>query len=429
MKKKKFFINFYFIFSLLILILTFYKSEVQWSGNIRDYYHKYYFLSFIFFFISFVYFYLNQINKKYFNIIFTSLLLGIYSFEIYISFIFKDNILEKSIKIYEKQNSKKFDTRTNTEILNDLITKNKKTTLVVKPFEFETIYSFAGISKYQTIFCNENGYRVIYDSDRYGFNNPDYEWDSSNIEYVLIGDSFVHGSCVDRPNDISSVLRNYSRKSVINLGFQGSGPLIELGILKEYFPSNAKKILWFYYEGNDLVDLNRELQSKLLLKYLNNDNFSQNLNLKQKVIDKKLAKLIDHKKNEKKISNSKIFLNKFKKILKLNSVREIILPKHEPGENFIKIMKNLKKFASANNSELYFVYLPEYSRYKYDLKNTSYNQIKLIVQNLDIKFIDIHKEVFIKKDNPLSLFPFGLPGHYNVQGYKEVSKKIYELTK
>ena len=145
--------------------------------------------------------------------------------------------------------------------------------------------------------------------------------------------------------------------------------------------------------------------------------------------DGDVSYIIVHKKNKKKISDSKIFLNKFKKILKLNSVREIILPKHEPGENFIKIMKNLKKFASANNSELYFVYLPEYSRYKYNLKNTSYNQIKLIIQNLDIKFIDIHKEVFIKKDNPLSLFPFGLPGHYNVQGYKEVSKKIYELTK
>ena len=29
---------------------------------------------------------------------------------------------------------------------------------------------------------NENGYWVIYKSDRYGFNNPDKLWDKDNIE-------------------------------------------------------------------------------------------------------------------------------------------------------------------------------------------------------------------------------------------------------
>ena len=52
---------------------------------------------------------------------------------------------------------------------------------------------------------------------RYGFNNPDTEWDKEEIEYLLIGDSFVHGACVNRPNDISSVLRNLSKAALINL--------------------------------------------------------------------------------------------------------------------------------------------------------------------------------------------------------------------
>ena len=59
----------------------------------------------------------------------------------------------------------------------------------------------------------KNGYYSIYESDRYGFNNPDDEWDVGEIEYLLVGDSFTHGACVNRPNDIASVLRSSFKKS------------------------------------------------------------------------------------------------------------------------------------------------------------------------------------------------------------------------
>ena len=65
------------------------------------------------------------------------------------------------------------------------------------------------ISDSKTINCNENGYYSIYKSDRFGFNNPDLEWDKKDIEYLLIGDSFVHGACVNRPYDIGSVFKSF----------------------------------------------------------------------------------------------------------------------------------------------------------------------------------------------------------------------------
>ena len=73
------------------------------------------------------------------------------------------------------------------------------------------------ISNVETIICNKNGYYFIYESDRFGFNNPDSEWDKKEIEYLLVGDSFTHGHCVNRPDDIASVLRTLSKKSVLNL--------------------------------------------------------------------------------------------------------------------------------------------------------------------------------------------------------------------
>ena len=96
---------------------------------------------------------------------------------------------------------------------------------------------------------------------------------------------------------------------------------------------------------------------------------------------------------------------------------------------FKKILQLTKEFTNKNNSKLYFVYLPGYSTYKENFKNTSYNLVKDIVTELRIPFIDIHKEVFEKEQNPLILFPFELIGHYNVEGYKKVTSTIYEFTK
>ena len=67
--------------------------------------------------------------------------------------------------------------------------------------------------------------------------------------------------------------------------------------------------------------------------------------------------------------------------------------------------------------------------YKKTYDNTNYNLVKEIVTELRIPFIDIHKEVFEKEKNPLKLFPFELPGHFNVDGYKKVAETIYKFTK
>ena len=87
-----------------------------------------------------------------------------------------------------------------------------------------------------------------------------------------------------------------------------------------------------------------------------------------------------------------------------------------------------KKLTNENNSELYFVYLPSYSRYKTKNSDTNYKQVIKIVNDLDIPIIDIHKKVFKRIEDPLSLFPFKLYGHYNVEGYRRVAETIFEYT-
>ena len=179
---------------------------------------------------------------------------------------------------------------------------------------------------------------------------------------------------------------------------------------------------------------------KILLKYLKDVNTIQNIKLKQNKIDiiaRKLIdeKLIENKKKEKNIKQEIVFF------LKLNTLRGVLnnyLPKEQHPNfktnkliinDFIKILSLTKNLSKRNNSQLYFVYLPEYDRYKINYDNTNYNLVKNIVNKLKIQFIDIHKEVFKKEQNPLKLFPFEQHVHYNIEGYKKVAETIYKFTK
>ena len=85
-------------------------------------------------------------------------------------------------------------------------------------------------------------------TDRFGFNNPDDEWDKK-IDILIVGDSFAQGACVNRPNDIASVIRKFSKKNVINIGVGGNGPLLEYATLREYLSPKVKNIFWLLASG------------------------------------------------------------------------------------------------------------------------------------------------------------------------------------
>ncbi len=93
-----------------------------------------------------------------------------------------------------------------------------------------------------------------------------------------------------------------------------------------------------------------------------------------------------------------------------------------------KILQLKKIFAEKNQSQLYFVYLPTFKRYKETYNNTDYKMVKSIVKKLEVPFIDIHRQIFLKQKDPLSLFPSRSKGHYTAKGYKKVAQTIYLLT-
>ena len=96
------------------------------------------------------------------------------------------------------------------------------------------------------------------------------------VDIVMIGDSFTHGAAVRPKDQISSILRNYGL-TVINLGYSGFDTLTEFATFREYAVKlKPKIILWLYYV-NDLADLNIEMNSSILRKYLiSTDSFLLN---------------------------------------------------------------------------------------------------------------------------------------------------------
>ena len=62
---------------------------------------------------------------------------------------------------------------------------------------------------------------------------------------------------------------NLSKKPVIKLASGSNGFLIEYTTLREYLDPNVKKVIWIFYEGNDLKELNIEINNKVLINYIN----------------------------------------------------------------------------------------------------------------------------------------------------------------
>jgi hypothetical protein len=235
--------------------------------------------------------------------------------------------------------------------------------------------------------------------------------------------------------DIASKLRVITQKSAINLGRSGNGPLIELATLTEYARTiKPKKVLWMYFMNDLIYELKREKNNSLLMQYME-DGFSQNLLSRQEEIDRRLEKYISEAKVQNKTQVQEQAQSQSEALarwMKLTEVR-FVLGFDQPDIDiddplFAKILTKAKARVESWGGTLYFIYLPEYSRYKNKL--TSHNQYRKksevidLINRLDIPVIDIHQEVFSNNPDPLSLFPFRLPGHYNADGYNEVAKAI-----
>lgn len=396
--------------------------------------------------------------KRYFKKLLTSVLLVLYAF--FLAFYIFEIILFfnlNSIKLINhipfsvlaKEKNIEWDNRSSYEFYKILKDKNPNTYPNYFPYQLLSkgiveglkiddnyILPLGGISNSTTYLGNELGFYPVIQNDQFGFKNKNEDYENE-VDFVLIGDSFIEGCCVKKDNTIQGNLNKNGLK-VLSFGKNGAGPLTEYAIVREYLNNNEinfSNVVWFFYE-NDFENLELELNSEILNKYLFDKEFTQGLISKQNIIDSVLIDYIDDE-----ISNMQIeekdgvedmsILNPqyqkfdFINFLKLSYTRNLfhLMPKDKNTKHFENIIYETKNIIERKKANFYFVYIPSprtfTHNYRYQFKKPVIN----IVKNLDIQIIDL-TNMISSLDDPLSLWPFNCCGHFNEKGYALITSFI-----
>ena len=455
---KIYFINSFFfliiIYFFLIAIFSLYRiNNPSQIGSISKTYYYFLFTSLFFIFINFYFIFVSLKNKINILIIYFSLFISISLIEIYLEiykpYLPSQILTNERIKIAKEKNIN-FDKRSKYQVIQSMIDSGKKSYLKYEPYmtveydgnglnyKNEKIFPLTGISNIYTTLSNETGTYPIILTDDYGFNNTVKL--EKEMEYALIGDSFTEGYSVEQNENISAFMRK-NKIEVYNFGIGGSGPLVHLGVFREYVQKvKPKKVIWLFYEGNDIFpDIYRESKSQFLMKYLNDSNFQQNLINNQAKINSALSIFIEKRTNDYFLLN-----NPYIRIIKLNNIRELLLSNIKKNytnnvsleqktnglkelEILKKILENVDKSISSWNGKFYFLYLPSYNSILSNEENIHKKEIFQFLKKLNIQFYDLENEIFNKYDDRISLFPFRLNGHYNKQAYKHIANFISSL--
>ena len=351
-----------------------------------------------------------------------------------------------------------FDNRTKLEVVRDLREKGLMAYPTFHPSSHikEDFFPLGGISNITTVYCNESGEYLIYTSDRFGFNNDDDAYEK-DLDFLIVGDSYAQGACVQPGEDIAGVLRRNGYNS-ITLGNGGNGPLLELSSLIEY--GNHLKpsyVLWVYYWPSMIFRIESEIKYKILIKYLNEAGFSQDLINRQSEVDNYLERYIDNvyeeKLKEELVTNSRwdkirtagyirkiVTLYKIRVLLGFHrgkyleklrkpeiSLKKQLMTTEDYYEIFKKVMRKAQNVTRGFGGKIYFVNIPDMaylSEHNVNRSKALYDKnLFPILEELGIPIINF-AESAIKLENPASLEPFGIHGHLSAEGYKLLVDQI-----
>ncbi len=204
-----------------------------------------------------------------------------------------------------------------------------------------------------------------------------------------------------------------------------------------------KVILWCFFEGNDLDDLKHESAKPVLMRYLREDGFSQNLIGRQAEIDATMKGPLDESAYRKTsaLLVPSIGLRYYGsaslvRLLTLHETRNLVTSELGVGSDknawkaeeaqmgrFREVMLKAQKEAARWNGQIYFVLLPgtELLRNKPGRQQLRLEELK-VVHDIGMPVIDLYP-VFKEHSDPLSLFTLPNP-HYNEEGYRITAEVI-----
>jgi hypothetical protein len=371
-----------------------------------------------------------------------------------------------------------YDPRSRFEAYVDLKTKDPEATIYVTPlytlaWDYEGLYyrpvikidgrdalPLGGQSKRQTLYCNENGQYITFHSDEHGFRNPRGIWGSEDIQVVILGDSFGNAACVEEENSHTHAIRTaYPR--TLNLSASANGPPLALAYMREYVQHlKPKLVIWMFFEGNDMDNLNFEKKVPLLLEYLKDRKFEQGLIRSQDKIDAALERFINEKMSEYRQSRDKgveqglnlgargqetplsgkivgaLLLRNLRGMIGLPVLSRDLWSWAEPLDldyaMFEQILVQAHEMTSKWGGRLIFVYLPAWYRGRTPSTVNAYLQaihgnVQRIVKQNGVPFLDL-TAAFAAHPKPRELIWYE-GSHYSATGYQLVGREVVQFLK
>ncbi len=296
-----------------------------------------------------------------------------------------------------------------------------------KKFDKFNIYPLSTFSNKKIFLCNESGENVYIKTDKNGFRNKNENYIDPKI--FLIGDSFGLGMCHSNKNFFVNKLP----KKILNFSQGGTSTFIQSIVLREFAKFEKKsKLLWLFYLGNDLDELNHEVNNPYLRKYID-WKFTQNLSNKNVLKDNLLYQIANPLfENTKEIDIEKRFKLKkndnFFKLIKLSFTRGMVTKKFfnlysdKTINQYLEIVLGTKK--NLNINDLTVVILPDSRVFTYKKYRELYkiDQIKQKLNSNGIKTIDLPK-FFDEKYNFFDFF-YSYSTHYKNEVNEIIANKI-----
>ena len=384
-----------------------------------------------------------MITKKIFTyskiVIINIIILFFFLYLIEITINYKNNNLFKKTRIYylNIQKNKTYNQNVFLNITGHKFLDNTKI----------SILPLSGYKNSTILLCvDENNKPIFYLSDKNGFNN---KMDNTVNDFLLIGDSYVQGMCVNNMNNLNAQFKKHNYITT-SLGMAGNGPLLEYATFKEYQNEyEYQDIILFITPDNDFYDLSNEKKNKILMKYINEENFTQkikeNESSKIEVINSYFGKKTER------IFNDFLSIYHFN-LKELGNTLEKIFKKENLTNNvpnyleddlidvlFLQILNGFNNDAKNKNKKFYVVFNglnPDilYPNTKNEIElnrifiKNKLKKLKIYLNKNNIPYYDFNEYIIknYNKTNITTLFKKinGEWDHYTEKGFLELTKKI-----
>ena len=322
-----------------------------------------------------------------------------------------------------------------------------------KNYRIKSWFPLAGKSNSKTYLSCDEGYGVIkYYSDRFGFRNNDENWGNILKENstLFIGDSFIHGYCVNSNNTIPKTYENLSGKLTFNLGMGNNNPYNYIATMKyliEPLIKNGALIneIYLIFYTNDNININHYIEKKLLegSSLLKDSNEGKDLIIDPSLINNQ--KTLSAIKNVINVENSsplpsflepfRVNLINFKANLKLTNLKNYIKMIAERNKASLierdysyssptfKALKYLKEICTGNCVPKVGV-IPNSKNWNPDLEAENYiKYLEKISKVIEIDFVDI--SLVLDNNSMANYAPGG--GHLSNEGYQKTASYLYDF--